>query len=402
MVRQFQITIAENKVAEVTRFLHEREIDDVIKLHSEHVFLMIFRVTDDNVSALLGDLTELGLGRTFGRVDVVSLDASKPFVQRWKKTPGRKVRLTIEEILCTVQGMTFITFDFLMFLLAAALIAAAGLAGNSVVSVLAAMLVSPLMGPILGFCFGCVIHDPRLMLTAARNELIALLLTFFTGFMCGFLFLYWGPELGWPTPEMAVRGEIANLLMGVMVATASGIGVAVSITAGAINSLVGVAISASLLPPAVNAGMCINYGIFGPLIHGTEEVNRGDMFYNGGISFSLTCVNIACIIVACNITFWIKAVAPIDDSCDYYHDVKNLREEGLDYNFDRDFNEDQLQRLKMMHSDQGSKFMPTSSKIGKKIESSSEVDMLNYDIHGLPDTTPLVQEEDVPHIEGRP
>ena len=41
--------------------------------------------------------------------------------------------------------------------------------------------------------------------------------------------------------------------MGVLIALPSGAGVALSVLGGNVGSLVGVAISASLLPPAVNA-----------------------------------------------------------------------------------------------------------------------------------------------------
>jgi len=46
-----------------------------------------------------------------------------------------------------------------------------------------------------------------------------------------------------------------GLLTGIAVAIPSGMGVCLSILGGNTSSLVGVAISASLLPPAVNAGM---------------------------------------------------------------------------------------------------------------------------------------------------
>ena len=55
--------------------------------------------------------------------------------------------------------------------------------------------------------------------------------------------------------EMLSRGELRSLLVGVLIATPSGAGVALSVLGGNAGSLVGVAISASLLPPAVNCGM---------------------------------------------------------------------------------------------------------------------------------------------------
>lgn len=48
-----------------------------------------------------------------------------------------------------------------------------------------------------------------------------------------------------------------NFYVGIPVAFFSGLGVAVSLLDDQTNSLVGVAISASLLPPAVNSGIVL-------------------------------------------------------------------------------------------------------------------------------------------------
>jgi len=51
-----------------------------------------------------------------------------------------------------------------------------------------------------------------------------------------------------------VLGVYTILAVGVAVAAPSGAGVALSVTSGGVNALIGVAISASLLPPACNTG----------------------------------------------------------------------------------------------------------------------------------------------------
>jgi uncharacterized membrane protein len=61
----------------------------------------------------------------------------------------------------------------------------------------------------------------------------------------------------WPTTEIANRGSLSNFLDSLPVSFFSGLGVAVSILDEQTASLIGVAISASLLPPAVDAGMSI-------------------------------------------------------------------------------------------------------------------------------------------------
>lgn len=60
---------------------------------------------------------------------------------------------------------------------------------------------------------------------------------------------------GWPTDEMVNRGDPVNLILGFLIALPSGVGVALAISGRNTSSLVGVAISASLLPPCVNAGL---------------------------------------------------------------------------------------------------------------------------------------------------
>ena len=81
----------------------------------------------------------------------------------------------------------------------------------------------------------------------------------------GLCFALQGKKYRFPTAEMAGRGTFDNMLMGVFFALASGMVVGVSVTGGGVNALVGVAISASLLPPIVNSGMMITFGLLGPV-----------------------------------------------------------------------------------------------------------------------------------------
>ncbi|CAM9904806.1 unnamed protein product, partial [Sphacelaria rigidula] len=77
-----------------------------------------------------------------------------------------------------------------------------------------------------------------------------------------------------------------------------------------VNSLVGVAISASLLPPAVNTGLCLSFGLLGPT-YVNFEVDVIEYFTIALISMSLTIVNIFCIYLAGVCLFVFKEVAPI-------------------------------------------------------------------------------------------
>ena len=66
---------------------------------------------------------------------------------------------------------------------------------------------------------------------------------------------------------------IRGLWVGVLIALPSGAGVALSILGGNAGSLVGVAISASLLPPAVNSVSCMAVAICVKFNLNSEQLN---------------------------------------------------------------------------------------------------------------------------------
>ena len=56
-------------------------------------------------------------------------------------------RLTVAQVVASVYSGAEFTFDFLLYTILAAWIAAMGLLDSSVVNTVASMLVSPMMGP---------------------------------------------------------------------------------------------------------------------------------------------------------------------------------------------------------------------------------------------------------------
>ena len=71
--------------------------------------------------------------------------------------------MTVEEIHDMVDGMSHLTFDYITMTCVAALISAVGLLADNAVLVVAAMLVSPMMGPILCLTFGAVIRKREMV-----------------------------------------------------------------------------------------------------------------------------------------------------------------------------------------------------------------------------------------------
>jgi len=103
--------------------------------------------------------------------------------------------------------------------------------------------------------YGATIFDWRMVRRSIRTECVSLLVCIVVGVAIGAITGVTELADDWPTDEMKSRGQVDTFLVALPVAFFSGLGVAVSLLDEQTNSLVGVAISASLLPPAVNAGV---------------------------------------------------------------------------------------------------------------------------------------------------
>merc|ERR1712157_602940 len=101
----------------------------------------------------------------------------------------------------------------------------------------------------------------------------------------------------WPTTEMANRGKLPWALSdGAWIAAASGIGVALSVLGEYVSCVIGVAISASLLPPAVNCGMLFSFTIYESIYPLTvHDCDRGEVLIMATVSLLLTIENIVII-----------------------------------------------------------------------------------------------------------
>lgn len=98
------------------------------------------------------------------------------------------------------------------------------------------------------------------------------------------------------------------------------------------SGLVGVAISLSLLPPAVNAGLCWMFALMAETRLVDKEPDDDTNYWRvGSTSFGLTLINIVCIWLAGVFTFWLKEVAPVEHKNAFWsRDLKIARQKPKD------------------------------------------------------------------------
>jgi len=163
---------------------------------------------------------------------------------------SRLDRLAIQEMYGSVDATSGLSFDFMCLLACAGVLAALGLLSNDTVTLISAMLLSPLASPINCISFGTAAGRHGLVWRGLRNELIGAVMTFLFGVIVGAIFgSVYGPNNGdqspgpdrgvpgdyrWPfvldEPAILSRGTSAAVIVGIGVAMASGVAMVLAVT----------------------------------------------------------------------------------------------------------------------------------------------------------------------------
>lgn len=139
----------------------------------------------------------------------------------------------------------------LWILLCSTILASIGLDTNSTAVIIGAMLISPLMSPILGVGLSLAILDRQMLIRSLRNLFIAIVISLAASLLYFFL-----SPLGEPTSELQAR--TFPTLLDVLIALFGGIAGIVSISRHEqTNAIPGVAIATALMPPLCTAGFGI-------------------------------------------------------------------------------------------------------------------------------------------------
>jgi uncharacterized hydrophobic protein (TIGR00271 family) len=182
-------------------------------------------------------------GRLVGRIEATML----------RRVPqlDRDNRLDLVE---RVQSNSHWDFDFKALMCLSTLIATFGLVANAPAVIIGAMLVAPLMTPLLGMGIALVQGNAKLAKLASRSVLAGFLTAFAIGLIVGALHPH---EVA--TNEMRMRNWPG--LVDLAVAFVSGLAAAYASSRTNLSAaLPGVAIAAALVPPIATSGLALAMG----------------------------------------------------------------------------------------------------------------------------------------------
>lgn len=185
--------------------------------------------------------------------------------------------------------------EYMVYITMASVIAAIGLITDSAATLIASMVISPIMNHVLAFTFGTFLNDHRLIQRGLSGVFLSVGICIVTGILAS-LICYDTLVL---TPEMLQRTEWENLWWSLFVAAASGIATASSLVHSHRENLVGIAISTSMLPPAVNFGLLLPQALKHPEDH-VQVIETA-------VSLLLTISNIILIFISVNLMLLLYA-----------------------------------------------------------------------------------------------
>lgn len=224
------------------------------------------------------------------RIIILPVEATAPKVEatETEKDKARKKTIALrEEIYHDVSGGAAISNDFLLLTLLSTIVAAVGLSTSNVAVVIGAMVIAPLLGPVLAFSFAAALGDLPLLLRAARTAMAGLAVGAGVSFLIGLFF-----PVDFQSAELTARTVLG--MDAVALALASGGAAALSIAAGLPSALVGVMVAVALLPPSAAAGMYLGGG-------DPESAFRAGL---------LLAVNVVCVNLAALSVFAYKGIRP--------------------------------------------------------------------------------------------
>lgn len=293
-LRLLEMVLPAGHVGEVKKLVAKEPVVDVWydQLSETRVLIKILATMEETEHLI--DLLEQNFSLVDGfRLLLLPVAASVPRVEEEEKQSDpeeerkKAERVSREELYATVKDTAKLTRVFLIMVALSTVVAAIGLLKDNVAVVIGAMVIAPLLGPIIGLALATTLGDRDLARHAFKANAAGLVLALTLAILMG----YW-LEVNPYIPAIASRTDIT--LGDVLLGLASGFAGALAFTSGAPGALIGVMVAVALLPPLVVLGLLMGSGFF--------LLGLGALLL---LATNMICVNLAGVI-----SFWVQGIRP--------------------------------------------------------------------------------------------
>jgi uncharacterized hydrophobic protein (TIGR00271 family) len=270
-----ELTLGRNRMLQMLQTLDAEDRVDIKVIASESVTEGILNTVAEGYDlVVIGATSQSGLDRfLFGDiVNAVVRESKTPvIVTRQPAQPMLGSALTkldyqlqrvIPHLSISERSQVYMSvrrnsrpdLDYYVLITLSAAIAALGLLQNSAAVVIGAMLVAPLMSPIVGAGMAIVLGDLRFLRFTLGSALRGMVIVLIVGFLLGLV-----------AADSKLTSEILNRtqpgFIDLLIALFSGLAGSFAIVySGAAAALPGVAIAAALVPPLASSGLAFSQG----------------------------------------------------------------------------------------------------------------------------------------------
>ena len=160
----------------------------------------------------------------------------------------------VSDVKETVEQRSVPSFGFFFMLAASGVIATFGLLSNSAAVIIGAMIVAPLMNPIISLAFGGIEANRVLIFRSLLTIVIGTIVIITMAFLVSEL-------IGWKLAGSELIARMSPSLLDLGIAIAAGAAAAFAYTRPGVSSaLAGIAIAVALVPPLCTVGVALSLG----------------------------------------------------------------------------------------------------------------------------------------------
>ncbi|WP_079890831.1 DUF389 domain-containing protein [Halococcus agarilyticus] len=264
-MRLVRLLVTEENRDDVLDVLRGKEIDFVVTAGSEESpgsSLVEFPVPTDGLGDVLDATRGVGLDDDY-LVVLTAENASTPHTEKLQDRYATDYDpLRLPELRSKARGLSLDWLSYAAMIFLSAIIAAAGLLIDSPAIVVGAMVIAPLVGPVLTTTVGAVTGDRAMLVDSVRIQALGLV----AGVVGAVVFSF-SVKIAGLVPSMLdiatielIALRMAPSAFAVIVGFAAGAAAAFGLTTKGTGSLIGVMIAAALIPAAATVGIALAWG----------------------------------------------------------------------------------------------------------------------------------------------
>ncbi len=263
------------------------------KMTCSETTLIMLSISDEHVETVVDAIKKIGVGTLYGSYQVYNLEFAAETTAPEIKPKTKRV--SREEILSDIWPQAEFNRNYILATILASVLATLGLLTDNIIITIASMIIAPFFGPMIGVSLGIVLNIEDLRVESMKSEVVGLLISILTGFFFSLMLPY-------STPTSRILAVSYPTYIDIMFAITAGLAAAISVISAAPLSLVGVAIAASLVPPAVNIGIGITFTLRGEPLGPSMIIG----------SAQLLTINVLAINTMSIVFFWIVGIKPAE------------------------------------------------------------------------------------------